>query len=238
MPSPDHDGQSVLWLATGHSPEESLTDRESQVLSSTQAIVSRARQRDFEDEDTDTALHSRLALALVEQVADRSDPLLAALTAQRGIQHLLLLSPSEAELLPQRTGHLVAIARPDYATVMNYAAALSRFAHEIAGGRLPDLITRSRLMGRKVSRDLIDLDFSWYGEDARLVIANRAGELFRRVLLCFLHLALQPQEDGSARLALKRRDIVALLDKASGEGARAADAQERLQENAVRLFAP
>jgi len=237
MLADDRASQLARWLVGGRPPEEALADRESDLLPLTLPVVARALERDFETEDTDTALHSRLALADTVAVQDRADPLLAALTAQRGIQRLLLFGAGEIDRLPQRAGHLVAIARPDYAAVMNYTTALNRFAAEIDGGRIPDLITRCRLLGRKVSRDLIDLDFSWYGEDARLVIANRAGELFRRVVLCFLHLALQPQEDGSARLALKRKDIIALADKAAGENARAAGAQERLQESASRLLA-
>ncbi len=234
----------ALWLVSGAAAGKSypgadhviLGGHEAGLLPPMLARVARVSERSFEDEDTDTALHCRLALAQADIVQHEADRLTSALIAFNGVSQLLLLQEGEAMRLPERAGHLAGVARADYAALMNYTAAVARFDAAIRRGDLPDTITRCRLLGRKVSRDLIDLEFSWYSEDARRVIAGRCSELFRRVLLCFLTHALIMEKDGEARLGLRRREIIALLDSAAATGEDAATIQGRLQAHACSLF--
>ncbi|HXG36693.1 MAG TPA: hypothetical protein VNL15_06975 [Dehalococcoidia bacterium] len=237
--------KETIWLASGALLRKTpaavtspalLTPHEASLLPGLFARLQRAREASLEQEDSDTSLHCRLALGQLEAVLE-ADPLTAALSAHSAIERLLTRDRQEVSRLPERASRLVAIADADRVNVKNFLLAANNFQAAVQRGRIPDHITRCRLLGRKVSRDLIDYDFSWYGEDARRVIAQRCGEVLRRVLLCFFNLALILHQDGSAGLGLSRKQIIDLLDTASHEGEGVEDARQRLQANARSLLA-
>ena len=219
---------------TANSDQPYLPDgRHLHLMGPTFRRIARALERDLEEEDWETAIHLRLALSYIDRMRDESDPIVASLLAYQAASALLLRDDSEIPHLADRAAFLAGIAKSDRASILNFAAALIRFVDAIQRGRLPDLSTRSRLLGRKVSRDHIDLVSSWTGEAARKVIQLRASEMFRRMLLAFITLSLSAEEGRPVVLVATRRKIIESLEKAKKGDA---EAKSGLEANAVALF--
>ena len=186
--------------------------------------------------DAETHLQLRLSLSHADAALQTPDTLLAALLAYIAIEGLLLYADEDVSRLIPRVAWLVGQDRDDRRAVRSFMDAFGRLRGDVGHGNPPGLDTLSRLAGRRVTSEEVDVFFSWSGQEAGEVVEERCLELLRKVLLAFLNLAINVERGGTVSVGWTRKRMIEGLQEAtSRQGGRTAAHQ--LEANACSLFA-
>ncbi len=187
------------------------------------------------DADSETDLQFRLALSHAEAALRTADSLLAALLAYVAIEGIVLSADDHLSWLTPWVAWLVGHDSDDRRAVRSFMDAFGRLRGDVGHGNPPRLDTLSRLVGRRVTSEEVDVYFSWSGREAGGVIEQRCRNLLRKVILAFMNLAIEVAPDGTVSMGLTRIQIVKMLKAAATRGADARNAARRLEANARTL---
>lgn len=188
------------------------------------------------DIDEKTDLQLRLALSHAEAVLRTQDSLLASLLSFVAIEGLLLYEKEDASRLGPRVAWLVGVDDDNRKTIRGFMEAFGRLRGEVAHGNPPKLDTLSKLVGRQLSGDEVDVYFSWSGREAGQTLEQRCTDVLRKVLLAFLNLALTVRPDDTVSSGPARKQIIEMLEAAAQRGPQSSQARNHLEANARALF--
>ena len=194
----------------------------------------------IEDIDRETYLQLRLALNHTHAVLTAADSLQAALLAYIAVEGLLLYEDEKASLLVRRVGWLLGVDKNDRKALRTFMDAFGHLRGDLGHGNPPGLRTLSRLVGRQVTSEEVDVNFSWAGAEAGQILGQRCRDLLRKVLFSFMNLAIEVADDGNVSLGLTRRQIIETLDSAAQKGPKDPESDAaalRLEANARSLHA-
>lgn len=168
--------------------------------------------------DRETDVQIRLALSQVDLITRlRGDSVTTALMSYIAIDGLLLDRETEVSRFGPRAASLISRDKDERKMVRQRAEALGRFRGTVGHGGEPSLPDLSALLNRPVTADEFDGHFSWDGHDAGRLLDRRTTELLRRVVVCFLWIAVVGDGKGGAQPGLSRKQIIQGIEAKPGD---------------------